>query len=102
MEHAGVSWAGKDISGARWVYKIRGWDADTDTAYIYNETITKHASLSSTGWLDHYLSLTATARDAITFEIVETDTSNADATTSSGYRERVLERWRQPVIDAPP
>jgi hypothetical protein len=35
------------------------------------------------------------------WEIVEVDGNNADATTRTGYRERVLVRWFQPVIDAP-
>ena len=58
-------------------------------------------SAASTGWLDHYLSLGDTAYDSLVWEIAEIDTNNADATTTTGYREAVLERWKQPVVDAP-
>jgi hypothetical protein len=90
----------KDISAARWVYRIRAYTSDAATTFTYNEVITK-GSASSTGWLDHYLSLGDTAYDSLIWEVVEIDTSNADATTETGYREAVLERWKQPVVDAP-
>lgn len=94
------AWSGKDISGARWTYRLRTWTADDDASPIDDEAITK-GSASSSGELDHYHSNGATVRDTLAWEIVEVDNSNADTSTRSQFRERVLQRWFQPIVDAP-
>ena len=93
-------WSAKDISAARWTYKLRTWTSDDVTDPTDDETVTK-GSASSSGELDHYHACGTTVRDTMAWEIVEVDGNNADATTRTGYRERVLVRWFQPVIDAP-
>jgi hypothetical protein len=91
----------KDISGARWTYQLRLWESDDDSSLLDDETVSKGTN-SATGELDHYHSCGATVyADPIRWELVEVDNSNADASTNSGYRERVLQWWRQPIIDAP-
>lgn len=90
----------KDISAARYTYRVRTWLSDDDLAPLHDEIVTK-GTQDSSGELDHYFSCGATVRDNLKFEIVEIDNDNADATTGSSLRERILERWEQPIIDAP-
>lgn len=92
--------SGKDISASRWTYRLRTWTSDDDASPIDDEVVTK-GSASSTGELDHYHACGTTVRDTLAWEIVEVDGSNADASTRTGQRERILVRWYQPIVDAP-
>jgi hypothetical protein len=93
-------WSAKDISGSRWTYRLRVWDDDADAAAFVDEAISK-GTASSSGELDHYHANGATVYPACTWEIVEVDNSNADTTTTTQFRERVLVRWHQGIEDAP-
>ena len=90
----------KDISAARYTYELRAWTSDDDAALIVDEVITK-GTQSSSGELDHYFKCGTTVRDTMTWQIVEVDNDNTDADTNTGKPERILTRWRQPIIDAP-
>lgn len=88
--------APKDISGSRWSYVLRRIAVGgTITAY----SLTKGAA-ASTGWIDSYVALGASAVAAVEWEIVEIDDNNADAATASGKREVPLLRWRQAILAA--
>lgn len=97
--------AGKDISNARWVVRLRSRARGSSTI-IHNEVLDKSSTNSATGYFDHYLTaaaLGATAYTAaLTWEEVLVDTSTNDASTPTGYAERLLRRWRQPLEDAAP
>jgi len=94
------AWAVKDISAARYTYRLRVWTSDDDAAALSDVLIVKGTDQAS-GELASYYSCGATVRDTLAFEIVEVDNDNADATTTSTFRERILARWYQPIIDAP-
>jgi len=94
------AWTAKDISDARWIYRLRVWLEDDDTSAVSDEVVSK-GSASSSGEIDHYHACGTTVRAAMTWELVEVDDDNADASTSTGKRERIVLRWQQPVIDAP-
>lgn len=94
------AWSTKDISGSQWTYRVRTWASDDDDDPIIDAELTKGAE-SASGELDHYQACGATVRDTLTWELVEVDNDNADAATRTGKRERVIVRWKQPIIDAP-
>lgn len=95
-------WSGKDISGAQWTYRVRAWVVASPTATVFDEALTKDATDSATGWIDHYLSLGATAyATALRWEIVEVDNNNADAATKTGKREVSRLKWSQAITAAP-
>ena len=93
-------WSPKDISPARWSYKVRTWEADADASPLHDAVLTEGTDAAS-GELAHYFACGTTAYETLLWEIVEVDNDNADADTNSGQRERVLVRWFQPIIDAP-
>lgn len=94
------AWAGKNISAARWTYRLRAWDEDDTSAHLVNEEIAKSTTDDTTGWLDDYVACGSTVRDTLLWQIVEVDGDNTDAATPSGQRELVLESWRQPILAA--
>lgn len=101
---AGADELGKDISASRWVYRLRAYATRDAAAVLVDEVISKSAAEDPEGtasYLDHDYYVGATPRDALIWSIVEVDTSNAVATSKSGYRERVLLRWKAAIEDAP-
>lgn len=100
-EVLGATETAKDISGARWTYALRAYSVTTDNTFVIEKTISKHASASASGWLDDYVPLGTTAYTDLTWEFVEVDNNNADATTRTGFREVILETWQQSIEDAP-
>lgn len=96
-------WAVKDISAARWTYEIRAWEAGDDDDFLIRETISKSATEAESGMLDYYLALGTTVyATPLSWELIEVDNDNTDASTKSTKRERVLLSWSQPIVDAPP
>lgn len=93
-------WAGKDISGSRWVYRVRAFD-EAANDMVVDEVVTKSATDSATGWLNHYLALGLTTYPVLRWELVEVDTSNNDSSTPTGDPEVVLETWYQDVKAKP-
>ena len=104
IERSGsAAWRPKDISDARWEYRVRAWDpAAAAPAFLIDEACTKSATAATEGWLDHHLELGDTARPTLAWEIVKVD-GGAPATkpTPTGFREVVLEAWWQPIVAAP-
>lgn len=95
------AFARKDISAARWTYRLRVWTSDDDVSALVDEALTKGTD-SASGEIDHYHSCGATVyADRLRWEIVEVDNDNADATTTSTFREVPKMRWSQPIVDAP-
>jgi hypothetical protein len=104
IERAGsAAWHLKDISDARWEYRVRAWDpAAAAPAFLFDEVCAKSATDAADGWLDHYLELGDAARPTLAWEIVEVDrAAPAAKPTRSGFREVVLEAWWQAVGGAP-
>lgn len=104
IERSGsAAWRPKDISEARWEYRVRAWDpADPAPAFLLDEICAKSATAAAEGWLDHYVELGGDARPTLAWEIVEVDLATASVKpTASGFREVVLESWGQPIVDAP-
>ena len=91
-------WGAKDISASRWSYRVRARTTETGLTFIVNEAVSKSTNNVTSGWLDHYLALGTTAYDTLFWEIVEVDSDNADASTPTTKRERLLLRWKQPII----
>jgi hypothetical protein len=104
IERSGsAAWRPKDISDARWEYRVRAWDpAVAAPAFLFDEICAKSATAAADGWLDHHLELGDAARPTLAWEIVEVDTAAPSVKpTPSGSREVVLEAWAQPVAQGP-
>ena len=104
IERSGsAAWRPKDISDARWEYRVRAWDpAAAAPTFLFDEACAKSATAAAEGWLDHHLELGDAARPTLAWEIVEVDLgASATKPTPSGHREVVLETWWQPVGAAP-
>ncbi len=92
----------KDISAARFTYRVRAWSTGTTPALVIDQVIDKSSTDSATGWLDDYVPLGTTAYDQLRWQVVEVDGSNSDANTPTGQREVVLEWWDQAIRTKPP
>jgi len=101
-EDLGAAEAGKDISGARWTYELRAYTGAVSDVFVIRKTLSKHASASASGWLDDYVPMGAVAAAELTWEVIEIDNNNTDATPSvTGKHEVILATWQQSIEDAP-
>lgn len=104
IERSGsAAWHPKDISDARWEYRVRAWDpAVAAPTFLFDEVCAKSATAAADGWLDHHVELGDAARPTLAWEIIEVDRGvAATKPTPSGFREVVLEAWSQQVAGAP-
>lgn len=104
IERSGsAAWRPKDISDARWEYRVRAWDpAAGAPVFVFDEVCAKSVTAATQGWLDHYLELGADAQPTLAWEVVEVDLATSSVKpTPSGFREVVLEGWSQPIVRAP-
>lgn len=92
------AWTPKDISAARYTYRLRIWESDDDTNPLDDQEITKGAD---TGQLRYDYPCGATVQDALLWEIVQVDNDNGDANSRTTKVEIPKLRWKQPIIDAP-
>lgn len=95
---------GKDISDARWVYRLRAYAKKGDAATLDDQIITKSPNQDGDGkpsGLDYDYFCGVTPRDGVFWEIVELDTSVPKVGAKSGYQERILLRFKAAIEDAP-
>ena len=98
-KRSSAGWAAKNISAARYTYRLRVWDSAG--VYVKDALVTKSVTEDADGWLDHAEPLGDTAYPTLSWRISEIDADVQQSGTKSGQRERTIIQWKQPIEETP-